>query len=159
MPISFALTPETLSGGEFVAGVSLVLGVALVAGSGLFGIGINTHGSTKIAQPKDELDDAQQRIQDTRQQLDNLEAGGLEAAGDLAGADRQLRQAAADAETSAGASKSVLEQVSGIVGALPENLRFTGMLVLVGTVLVSVATIQFGGTFLVLKRGEGFRCD
>jgi chromosome segregation ATPase len=157
MPISFALTPETLSGGEFVARISMVLGVVLVAGGELLGIGISTHGSTKIAQATDELDNAQQRIQDTRQQLDNLEAVGLEAAGDLAGVDRQLRQAAADAETSAGAAKSALEQVRGILGALPENLRF-GMLVLVGTVLVNVATIQFGNTSSVLKRAS-FRCN
>jgi hypothetical protein len=31
---------------------------------------------------------------------------------------------------------------------LPENLRFAGVLVLVGTVLIGVATIQFGGTSL-----------
>jgi hypothetical protein len=35
--------------------------------------------------------------------------------------------------------------VQGIVAALPENLRFAGLLVLVGTVLMGVATIQFGG--------------
>jgi len=45
---------------------------------------------------------------------------------------------------SADAAKSALEQVQGIVGALPENLRFAGLLVLIGTLLISVATVQFG---------------
>ena len=41
--------------------------------------------------------------------------------------------------------KSALDEVSGIVAALPENLRFAGLLILVGAALMSVATVQFGG--------------
>ena len=53
--------------------------------------------------------------------------------------------AAASAQTTAAEAKNTLEEIGGIVGALPENLRFAGLLILVGTVLMSVATVQFGG--------------
>ena len=56
------------------------------------------------------------------------------------------RRGAAKGKTEA--AKSALEQVGSIVASLPENLRFAGLLVLVGAVLMSVATIQFGGTSL-----------
>jgi len=54
-------------------------------------------------------------------------------------------EAAATAEAAGADVKSALDEVSGIVGALPENLRFAGLLVLVGAALMSVATVQFGG--------------
>jgi hypothetical protein len=42
-------------------------------------------------------------------------------------------------------AKSAIEQLSSIVGSLPENLRFSGLLILIGALLMSVATVQFGG--------------
>ena len=60
--------------------------------------------------------------------------------------------AATEALTVAGQStegaKTAFEQVEGIVASLPQNLRFAGLLVLVGTALIGVATIQFGGVSL-----------
>lgn len=53
--------------------------------------------------------------------------------------------AAAAASTQADEAQSVLEEVGGIVSSLPESLRFAGLLVLIGTVLMGVATVQFGG--------------
>ncbi len=53
--------------------------------------------------------------------------------------------AAEAAQESVQAAKTAFEQVGDIVSALPENLRFAGVLVLVGAVLIGVATIQFGG--------------
>jgi hypothetical protein len=53
--------------------------------------------------------------------------------------------AATAAANKAGEVQSVLGEISGIVGSLPENLRFAGLLVLVGMVLMGVATVQFGG--------------
>jgi hypothetical protein len=41
-----------------------------------------------------------------------------------------------------------LSKCKGSLPPLPENLRFSGMLVLVGAVLISIATIQFGGVSL-----------
>jgi 4-amino-4-deoxy-L-arabinose transferase-like glycosyltransferase len=50
-----------------------------------------------------------------------------------------------EAGTTGAAAQSLLKEVEGIIGALPERLRFSGLLVLVGVVLMSVATVQFGG--------------
>lgn len=56
--------------------------------------------------------------------------------------------AATAASTETEKAKSLLADIGGIIGSLPEHLRFAGMLVLVGALLVSVATVQFGGTSL-----------
>lgn len=53
--------------------------------------------------------------------------------------------AVSDAKEKGAEAQSVLQEIGSIVSALPENLRFAGLLVLVGTVLMSVATTQFGG--------------
>jgi hypothetical protein len=53
--------------------------------------------------------------------------------------------AAATVNMKAADVKSTLDEVSGIIAALPENLRFAGLLILVGAALMSVATVQFGG--------------
>jgi hypothetical protein len=41
-----------------------------------------------------------------------------------------------------------------VVASLPENLRFAGLLVLLGTGRIGVATIQFGG---IAPRSESHR--
>lgn len=148
MSIVMVIDP-TSTASQAVALTCMVLGVLLIVAGSALGIAVSTR-QTKLAQAKGDLDAAQQRFQATRQQLEGMQAGGLESVGggELEGASSQLHQAAVDAESTAGAAKSALEQVGGIVGALPENLRFSAVLLLVGTVLVSVATIQFGGTSL-----------
>ncbi len=55
---------------------------------------------------------------------------------------------AAGAAASNDTAKTKLEQIESLIGSLPEELRFAGFLILVGTVLMGVATIQFGGTSL-----------
>jgi hypothetical protein len=147
MSTSFAFRPPTLSGGEWVAWIRQMLGVILILGgahSGSESAGKGPRRSARQRASSTVLTNAST----TPASGESFAAGGREVAGDLEGAGRELREAAADADTSAGAAKSALDQMSGIVGALPENLRFAGMLALVGTVLVSVATVQFGGTFL-----------
>lgn len=146
-----ALIPLALTGAQFVGWTCLVIGVLLIAvGAGL---GIQAR-RTPLAKAKEQIDhasgklaEAQQSIGKTRERLDSLSKGGLESSV-LASAGQEARGAAADAESSTSDAKSALEQVSGIVGSLPEHLRFAGLLVLVGTVLVGVATVQFGGTAL-----------
>ena len=149
MPMLMVITPLISRGSGAVALTCLVLGVVLMAAGSILGIALSTR-QNKLARAKGDLDAAQQQFHDTRTRLESMQAGGLESVNgaDLAGAGSQLHRAATEAETSVGAAKSALEQVGGIVGALPENLRFSGLLLLVGTVLVSVATIQFGGTSL-----------
>lgn len=141
--------PLISQGSGAVAVVCLVVGMALIVGGAAHGIVLSSRQS-RLAQVKVELEEAQRRFQDTRRRLEGLsgvvpESGG---GGVLEGAGTELRAAAADAESTAGAAKSAVEQLGGAVGSLPEYLRFSGLLLLVGTVLVSVATIQFGGTSL-----------
>jgi hypothetical protein len=150
MSISVAITPLALELAATVAGTCFVVGVALIGVGGVLGFQISkkeldSHASAKLAEASKQLDTAHARIRDTRQEVENLQGGNLEGVQSAAAG---VRTAAADAESSASAAKSALEQVSGIVGALPENLRFSAVLMLVGMVLVSVATTQFGGTSL-----------
>lgn len=148
MLMSTVIAPLISRGSGGVALTCLVLGVVLIVSGTAHGIAVSSRES-RLAQVKGELDAAQQRFQDTRLQLESMQAGGLESVGGgLAGASSQLHRVAADAESTAGAAKSAVEQIGGLVGSLPENLRFSGVLLVVGTVLVSVATIQFGGTSL-----------
>lgn len=117
----------------------------LVLGAGVF-TGLRTSLSEAPGKAKDKLDEASQKIAEAKEHIDRTtEAmeGGMAAA-----VSAEARSAGEAAGTSADAAKSAIEQVEGIVGALPENLRFAGVLVLVGTVLIGVATIQFGGTSL-----------
>lgn len=59
-----------------------------------------------------------------------------------------VEEAAERASASAETASSAIEQVGSVIASLPERLRFAGLLVLVGTVLISVGTVQFGGTSL-----------
>lgn len=133
-------------------GGTLVGAICLIAGLILIGIGVylgvkyqvkatSQEAQQQLASAKENIQDAHSRIDEVRDVVarPNLEAaGGAEAMAD----------AASRAADSTEKAKSALEQVGSIIGSLPENMRFSGMLVLVGTLLVSVATIQFGGTSL-----------
>jgi hypothetical protein len=117
---------------EFVAWVCLGLGVVLVVLGTALGLILSLRRGPGA---KQKIDEAKQRVAEASDKLQSVSSG-AEAA------------AATDAKASTDAAESALEQVEGIVGALPENLRFSGMLVLVGVVLISVATVQFGGVSL-----------
>jgi len=117
----------------------------LLLGAGVW-MGFKTSLTEAPETAKHKLEEASRRIDETKEHIDRTTAameGGLESAGAT-----EAMSAGQAAGTSADAAKSALEQVEGIIGALPENLRFAGVLVLVGTVLIGVATIQFGGTSL-----------
>jgi hypothetical protein len=129
---------------DAVGWICLVIGI-VVLGAGIF-TGLQTSLNEAPEKAKDKLNEASQKIDEAKEHIDRTTAameGGLEAAGAT-----EAMSAGQAAGTSADAAKSAIEQVEGIVGALPENLRFAGVLVLVGTVLIGVATIQFGGTSL-----------
>lgn len=142
------MTMLAFSQADAVGWICLVAGLAVLAtgcGIGLWLSFQKTSGRTGEAMTK--LDEAKASIADAKEKIGHAHdavtgEGGLEGGG----------PAVADATAAAGASTdaaaSALEQVQGIVGSLPENLRFAGLLVLVGVVLISVATIQFGGTSL-----------
>jgi hypothetical protein len=133
------LSLAAIDNAEAVAWICLVVGIVLLLAGVTIGLVLSLRAAPKaeegkIAEAKQKIEDAQAQIQYAAQPA-ALEAGGAAASADAASA-------------SAEAAKSALEQVEGIVGSLPENLRFSGMLVLVGAVLMSVATIQFGGVSL-----------
>jgi hypothetical protein len=137
----------TLSNAAAVAWVCLVVGLLLVVVGG--GVGLWTSLSKAPATAKDKIEDAKAqmatartKIVETRSHIETATAG--ERAVGATGAATSVEQARASAD----AAQSALEQVEGIVASLPENLRFAGVLVLIGTVLMSVATIQFGGVSL-----------
>jgi hypothetical protein len=124
----------------FGVGLALVLaGVALGAYTSVFGQG----GGATIDDAKKAVDDTAHQAQQARTAAHAAVQPGAEALAAPAAATAADQAAAKAAE-----AKSALDQVSSIVASLPENLRFAGMLVLVGTVLMSVATIQFGGVSL-----------
>ncbi len=159
---SETLTLYALTGAGLVAGICLLLGAVLIAGGAW--LGTRTRRSpeadearTKVDQARGEVAAADQRIGAALEGLQGLGQGGLEgfgpasaapSAAQVAAAASGAARATAAAASSNATARSALEQVSGIVGALPVQHRFAGMLVLVGAVLVSVATVQYGGTSL-----------
>jgi hypothetical protein len=123
---------------EAVAWACFIVGLALALTGSVIGLVISLGKTPQNA--KDKIEEAKGKIEEAKTSMQTAAQPGLEstvAAG--------TAQAAA---STAEEAKSALEQVQGIVGALPENLRFAGVLVLVGVGLMSVATIQFGGVSL-----------
>ena len=117
---------------EIVAWVCFVVGIVLL----LVGVGIGLVLSLRRV-----TREWHQKMTQLRGQVDDLKAtavtGSMRAAPD--------EGAASAVEAQAAAVKSSLDEIGGIVASLPENIRFAGLLVLVGAALMSVATVQFGG--------------
>jgi hypothetical protein len=135
---------------EVVAWTCFVAGIALLATGVFLGLRLSASGvRAKADEAKAKAEEAQARLADARGHIEQTSAA--VAGSDLEGVDAST-EAATEAVEAAGASTeaatSALEQVQGIVAALPENLRFAGLLIVVGTVLMGVATVQFGGVSL-----------
>jgi hypothetical protein len=120
---------------EIVAWTCFVVGIALLLAGVLIGLALTFRRATKQVEHK---------MRQVRAKVDELTetavSGSLHSHAD--------HEAAATAEAAGAEVKSTLDEVGGIVAALPENLRFAGLLILVGTALMSVATVQFGGQSL-----------
>ena len=132
-----------IHGAQAEAWICLGVGVLLVAAGVLAGFRANIGTATareKIDDAKKQVDDAKKQAHTAAQLLQQEGVGDPQKVGSAA---KSATKAASD---SADAAKSALEQAGSIISSLPENLRFAGMLVLLGTILMSVATIQFGGT-------------
>ena len=127
-----------LKNADAVAWISFGLGVVVLLAGAI--VGLLTSLKTAPEKAKEKIDEAKSKLDETKSNL--AAATGPEGVAAGAGGGAATDAAA----TSADAAKSALEQVGDIVGSLPENLRFAGLLVLIGAVLMSVATIQFGGT-------------
>jgi hypothetical protein len=121
-------TTQTLTGqAEAVAWICFVVGLILVSAGTAIGFYLTLFGPKKKVEEKTET---------VREQVDALEAQAASP------------QAAPEAVATAEAAKKTLDEIKGIIAALPENLRFAGLLILVGAVLMSVGTVQFGGISL-----------
>ncbi len=117
---------------EIVAWVCFVVGIVLLLAGVVIGLVLSLRRVTK---------EWNQKVTQLRGQVDDLKktavTGSMRAAPD--------EGSASAAEAQAAAVKSSLDEIGGIVASLPENIRFAGLLVLVGAALMSVATVQFGG--------------
>jgi hypothetical protein len=131
---------------EIVAWTCFVVGIALLAAGVVLGLRLSAGGVEETAaDARAKVEEAQARLADARGHIEQTSAAiatsDLEGVGASTGAATEAVEAAG---ASAEEATSALEQVQGIVAALPENLRFAGLLIVVGTVLMGVATVQFG---------------
>ena len=135
---------------DAVAWLCFVIGTTVLFGGVAAGLWTSfKHAPRKAEEAKAKLEDAREKIDEAKAHIEDSRsaaAGGNLESFNESTADASTATEAAGASTDA--AKSALEQVQGIVAALPENLRFAGLLILVGTVLMGVATIQFGGVSL-----------
>jgi hypothetical protein len=119
---------------EIVAWTCFVVGIVLLTAGVVMGLALTFWKHRQ---------DVTKKVEEAKAKVDELKATAMSQTRATAG-----EAPAATAEAQAAAAKGTLEEIGSIVGALPENLRFAGLLVLVGTVLMSVATVQFGGQSL-----------
>ena len=133
-----------MDGADVVASVCLVVGV-IVLGLGCF-VGLTTKVAGAAKDAKDKVEDAKAKLDDAQRQIVSVH-GNFAVMANGGGGER-AEAATSEAAARTAEAKSALEEVGSIIGSLPEALRFAGLLVLVGTVLIGVATIQFGGTSL-----------
>jgi hypothetical protein len=129
------LLVAALSNIDVIVWLCFVLGV-LVLGTGVVKGFVLDRADASVKKAKSKIDHAKSKIDETK---NHIQAAGVEG---IVGVDAQT--SAANASASADEARSALQEVGDIITALPENLRFSGLLVLIGTVLIGVATIQFG---------------
>jgi hypothetical protein len=121
----------------------------LVAGVAIGLSTSRTQARRKAREAKDRLADASAKIEEAKGHIDRASSAVSESTREsFAVGATGATEAAEAAGESTEAARTAVEQMEGIVASLPENLRFAGLLVLVGTVLMGVATIQFGGVSL-----------
>jgi hypothetical protein len=122
---------------EFVAWACFGLGAVIVLAGVIIGL-IQGFGkapkaiTTKVVNAK---------IAEAREKVQTLETTAVDSAKQETANPTAEKTAATQSEQ----AQSILQEIGGIVASLPENIRFDGLLVLVGAVLMSVATVQFGG--------------
>jgi hypothetical protein len=128
---------------QVVAWLCFVVGVGVLAAGVVIGLKIawgdvKTKAAAKVAH----------NVERAKAQIDLLESDAVERISTQALTEEDATAAAAATTSTASAAKSALDEIGSVIGSLPENLRFAGLLVLVGMVLIGVATIQFGGVAL-----------
>jgi hypothetical protein len=112
---------------EIVAWACFIAGLVLLASGVAIGLYL-TFVRTK-EEAKNKAEEAKDRIDELKQAAASAPAG----------------MEAGEATDKAEEAKSVVDEFAGLISSLPETMRFPGLLILVGTLLMSVATVQFGG--------------
>ncbi len=84
------------------------------------------------------------KVEEAKENVEQLKTSAVNAAAADPNSDAASKATSAAQQEGAKAS-GVLNEVAGIISALPERLRYAGFLVLIGALLMSVATVQFGG--------------
>lgn len=136
--------------GQAVAWICFAVGVVVLFGGVAAGLWTSFRQVSQTTNAvKAKLDEARAKIDEAKGHLEASTSAAAESnLESFTSSAAEATAAASAAGTSTEAARSALDQVQGIVAALPENLRFAGVLILVGTVLMGVATIQFGGVSL-----------
>ncbi len=98
-------------------------------------IGVQEAGSSASEQVKAKVDLAVGKVSD-------LTAKAV----DAANTEGKDPDAATVAAATGEATKDAVKDMEGLLNALPARLRFAGFLLLVGAFVMSVGTVQFGGT-------------
>lgn len=136
--------------GQAVAWICFVVGVVVLFGGVAVGLWTSfKYAPKKTREAKAKLDEASAKLDRAKAHIEVSRSAA--AASNLESMDASATEAVVATEAAAQSTdeaKSAFEQVQSIIASLPENLRFAGLLVLVGTLLMSVATIQFGGVSL-----------
>jgi hypothetical protein len=128
-----SLSVATLTGhADTVASICFGIGALLVLAGTVIGLVLSFKGANKPSKEK---------VEDAITKTHQLKTTAKEAA-ESQNAEPAVAKSADDA---GGAIEGVLKEVAGTIGALPEQLRFSGLVVLVGLLLMSVAVVQFGG--------------
>jgi hypothetical protein len=132
-----AMIDATIKSSEFVAWACFIIGTVVLLAGVVIGLILSL---TSSPQGGASAKDAKKTVEDAQTKLDDFKTTAVAAAKEQPSTDK-----AKELEKKSGALGSALEEVGGIVGSLPERLRFSGLLVLIGALLMSVATVQFGG--------------
>jgi hypothetical protein len=123
---------------EAVAWVCFGLGVVILLAGVVIGLIL---GFAKVPKTDVSTKDANEKLAAALTHVGTLQKVGVDAAKESTTNEGKAEQAT----QAASAAESALKEVQGIISALPERLRFSGLLVLIGALLMSVATVQFGG--------------
>jgi hypothetical protein len=139
-----------LTQADAVGWLCFVLGAVVLVGGAAIGLSTSLkRAPQKTEEARAKLEEARARIDEARAHIEETTSAAADSdLESVAASSVQASTAAEAAGASTDAAKSALEEIQGILAALPENLRFAGLLILVGTVLIGVATIQFGGVSL-----------
>jgi hypothetical protein len=135
---------------DAVAWICLVVGILVLSAGATIGLWTSFRAAPQKAEAAlNKLEDAKARIAEAKVQIEHTASAVADASLEgLPEAADNATGAAQAAEESTEAASSAIGQVHDTVASLPENLRFAGLLILVGALLMSVATIQFGGVSL-----------